>query len=62
VDNFFNALFPKSSITKLMVNTKGHLNENNDDDISFQELGVTEKDIINKLMEFNLLPINFYSL
>lgn len=61
VDGFLLKLFPKSTTAKKMVSVKGY-----DDDfectISFKDLGISETAIANKLVEFNLLPKNFFNL
>lgn len=61
VDSLLMAFFPNSPITKALVETKGY-----DRDLkephSFKELGLTQADIADKLMEVNLLPVNFYQL
>jgi hypothetical protein len=62
VDNFLLALFPNSKIVKHLANTKGHLDELEDETFSFKELGLKKIDIINKLLEVGLLPKNFYQL
>lgn len=63
IDTFLMAVFPKSPITKQMVETKGHLSEvNEEDELSFKDLGINKQQIINKLIEFELLPKNFYNL
>jgi hypothetical protein len=61
VDSFLLALFPNSPITKALVETKGYDRESKECH-SFKELGLTQEDVANKLMEFNILPQNFYQL
>ena len=63
LDRFLLALFPKSPVIKAMCSTTGHLDEvAKEDEISFSDLGITREAIANKLMEFGLLPQNFYQL
>ena len=63
IDKLLVSLFPKSSIAKGMSNTKGHIEEiAEEDEISFKDLGIKQEHIIGKLMEFSLLPKNFYEL
>jgi hypothetical protein len=63
LDRFLLALFPKSPIVKAMCNTTGHLDEiAKEDEISFIDLGINQDAIANKLIEFGLLPQNFYQL
>ena len=61
VDCFLLKLFPKSPVTKAMVNTKGY-----DDSIkskmSFKELNMDQYKIAKKLVEEKLLPENFFNL
>lgn len=63
LDRFLLSLFPKSPIVKAMCATKGHLDEiSKEDEISFKDLGINQDAIANKLIEFGLLPKNFYQL
>ena len=63
IDNLLLSLFPNSPIVKQMVNTTGYIDEiDKKDEISFKELGITRKKIADKLIEYNLLPQNFYEL
>jgi hypothetical protein len=61
VDAFLLTFFPHSPITKTLVDTKGYNREAKDQQ-SFKELGLTQSDVANKLIEVNLLPKNFYQL
>lgn len=65
VDHFLVSLFPKSSVTKAFVNTKGYIDENEISDeeyLGFKDLGINKQGIANKLIEYSLLPQNFYEL
>ncbi len=65
VDDFLMALFPRSETIKKMIQVQGYLKDDNDTDanfISFEEIGISKKQIANKLIEFGLLPKNFYQL
>ena len=63
LDKFLLSLFPNSPIIKQMSQTNGHLdNVSKEDEISFKDLGVKQDQIANKLIEFGLLPKNFYQL
>lgn len=63
VDRFLLAIFPKSPIVSQMCQIKGHLADyDKEDEISFKDLGITQEQIVNKLIEFELLPQNFYQL
>ena len=61
VDDFLLSLFPKSPVVKAFTETKGA-----DDTIkataSFKDLGIDQIKIANKLVEFGLLPQNFFNL
>lgn len=61
IDHFLLSLFPHSSITKTFVETKGV-----DDSIkvktSFKDLNISQLKIAAKLVEFDLLPKNFFEL
>ena len=65
VDNFLLELFPKSSVAKAFANTKGYLQSNEiskEDSLTFKDLGISERKIADKLIEYNFLPQNFYEL
>ena len=62
VNGFMSKLFPNSPVVKQLVGVNGYDNTLDCSHISFKELGVTRKAIINKLIEFRVLPENFYSL
>lgn len=61
VDTFLMAFFPHSSITKTLIDTTGYDRQSKECH-SFKELGLTQEDVANKLIEVNLLPENFYQL
>lgn len=61
VDSFLMAFFPNSPITKALVDTKGYDRQSKECH-SFKELGLTQQDVANKLIEVSLLPDNFYQL
>lgn len=58
IDNFMLSLFPNSKLVKSMSNVDGYINDENN--MSFKELGINQQSIINKFIEANLLPKNFY--
>ena len=61
VDNLFLSLFPKSKFIKTITN----LNDYSDtiiNETSFKELGITRKQLLNKLIEWKSLPENFYQI
>ena len=63
LDRFMLALFPNSPVVKAMCATTGHIDDvPKKDEISFKDLGVKQKDIIAKLIQVELLPLNFYEL
>jgi len=63
IDRLLVTLFPKSPVVKTMCSTTGHLNDvSKEDEISFKDLGIKQEQIVSKLMEFGLLPKNFYEL
>ena len=46
-----------------MAETKGHLDEiEKEDEISFRHLGLSDNQVADKLIEYGLLPKNFYNL
>lgn len=63
LDGFLLSLFPKSSIIKEMSEVYGQLEDiPREDQISFKDLKINQNQIANKLIEFGLLPQNFYQL
>ena len=63
VDRILLSIFPKSPIVSQMCQIKGHLADyDKEDEISFKDLGISQQQIIGKLIEFGLLPQNFYQL
>ena len=63
IDRLLVAMFPKSPIVSQMCQIQGHLEDyNKEDEISFKDLGINQQQIVNKLIEFALLPKNFYNL
>ncbi len=63
IDKLLVSLFPKSPIVKAMCDTTGHIDDvSKEDEISFKDLGIKQENIIGKLIEFGLLPKNFYEL
>lgn len=61
VDQLFLTFFPNSPITKVLVETKGHDRQIKEEH-SFKELGLSQQDVADKLIENRLLPSNFYQL
>lgn len=63
LDDLLLFLFPKSPIIKQFVSTKGYINDIPEKDkIFFSEIGINQDAIVNKLIENDLLPKNFYQL
>lgn len=61
VNNFLLSLFPKSPIVKQMVSLTS-TDDEYIDNRSFKDLGITQKMVIEKLIEHQLLPNNFFKL
>ena len=61
VDQFLMFLFPKSPIVKQMVNTKGYIDDS-ENELSFSDLGIDKDKIASKLVENGFLPKNFFNL
>ena len=56
-------MFPKSNLVKEFTSVSGHLKEPVlEEEFTFDELGISKFAIANKLMEYSLLPKNFYQL
>lgn len=62
LDDMLLAIFPKSSIVKQLVSTKGHVDIDKKDEISFYDLGISKKQVADRLVEYGFLPENFYQL
>ena len=63
VNSLFKNLFPKSSITKdLTEEYANHIDPTFKNFINFKDLGVSKKQIVNKLILHNVLPKNFFEL
>ena len=63
VDGLLLSLFPNSPVVKQMCSVKGYINDvSKEDEISFEDLGVSDEQIVNKFIECKLLPQNFYQL
>lgn len=61
VNSLFSAKFPKSKTARQMISQKGY-DDSIQCTISFKDLGISRKAIANKLIEFGLLPENFFNL
>ena len=61
IDSLFSTKFPKSKVARQMVSQKGY-DDSIECTISFKDLGISRKTIAIKLMEFGLLPKNFFNL
>lgn len=62
VNNILALLFPKSKIVKQLIETTGYTEEDKENFISFKQLGISQEKIAEKLIEFGLLPKNFFQL
>lgn len=63
LDDLLLSLFPKSPVVKQFTDVKGFIDDVPvNEEISLKEAGLTRDEIINKLIEFKLLPTNFYQL
>lgn len=63
VNSIFNSMFYHSSLAKQIVEKFGdETDPTYISRIDFKSLGVSKKDIITKLMEEKILPVNFYEL
>ena len=60
--NIFSTLFPKSSLAKAFVETTEDVDPEYINKMTFKELGISKKNVIDKLITDGVLPINFYQL
>jgi hypothetical protein len=61
IDSLLISLFSNSPVIKKFTAVKGY-DDNIICSISFKELGINKKQIANKLIEYGILPVNFYQL
>jgi len=62
-NNLLKTLFHKSILATMLVETYGtYTNPNYFNTINFKDLGISKKDIINKLIFLKLLPENYFNL
>lgn len=59
---FFEAVFPRTEFTEHFVKTQADTDKDYSLKISFKELGVTKRQIIERLILEGILPANFYQL
>jgi len=62
VDNFLKSLFPNSKIINEFSNDSLATDDSIINNFDFKDLKISRADIINKLIEHNCLPKNFYNL
>jgi hypothetical protein len=62
INSLLMKIFPNSPVVKQMVSVNGYDDTIDCSHIHFKDLGISRKQIINKLIEFELLPSNFYQL
>jgi hypothetical protein len=61
-NRFFEQRFPKAALAKHFYHTHRHkIDSNFEVTLSFTELGIDKKAIINKLIKEQVLPSNFYA-
>jgi hypothetical protein len=60
--NFFEQFFPKTEFTKEFKDLNADTDSELIISISFESLGITREQVIDKLMREGLLPKNFYNL
>ena len=57
-----STLFPKSALAQAFVDTTDDVDSEYINRLSFKELGISKKNVIDKLIADGVLPINFYQL
>ena len=62
MDGLFLKMFPKSPIVKQLISVKGYDDTLDVSYITFKDLGISKESIAKKLIEFNILPSNFFQL
>lgn len=60
--DFFTLLFPKSSLTKAFSETKDYTTDKEINPLPFRKLGITQKSLVEKMIEWEVLPKNFYQI
>lgn len=62
VDNFLLGLFPKSALVKQMVQkTNGYTDTRTVNKETFRDLGISKRQVAEKLVEANVLPLTFFT-
>lgn len=59
---FFKSIFPRTEITKQLVEDKEPTDPNFTNKMSFKTLHITKEQIVNRLIKEGVLPINFKEL
>jgi hypothetical protein len=62
VNEFLVTLFPQSKLINKLVTEGNYTSQKDINPFSFKELGISQKMLIDKLVEWNILPVNFYQL
>ena len=62
INSFLSKLFPNSKFIEKMVEDSDYYCDGLINYLSFKELGITHKNILDKMIEFKSLPDNFYQL
>lgn len=62
VNNLLVSLFPHSKLINSFVQEGNFTSQKDINPFSFKELGISQKMLIDKLVEWNVLPNNFYQL
>lgn len=61
-NNIFTKYFPESPITKALTGEFNFTDTDFVNTLDFKSLGLTKKDLIDRLIQVKLLPSNFYEL
>ena len=63
LDDLLLSLFPNSPVIKAFTETTGYIDDVPEEEVvTFKELGISERQIAEKLVSMNFLPQNFFEL
>lgn len=62
-NKFFKTIFPKAKVCKMLLeSSKNYTTTNLENKLTFDALGITQNQIIERLIQENILPFDFYKL
>lgn len=62
VNEFLQKMFPKSKFIQAITSDSDYTSDKDINPLTFRELGITQEMLVNKLIEWKILPQNFYQI